>query len=301
MAALTGSAMRRKRFSDITNITSNGRSERSEVNEQENPNGGPIKSAKDYIEMLLKENNALLRLLDERNKIVEITGTELQKLKISLQKANQQNWQLAQANSHMLAELNLGKDRLKAMQHELGTTVAVLRARTSELQEEKKLSEQYKKLGEKIGTEENLLKPNEIVIDPPPPAYCKKPADIDRKRTLRSRSLGPTCITRQETTKEKDEGRRKSLRRACNMKTELSEQSESLFEIEDIKFALRSQEDRCFDSTQDSTEKDRSVSPGNQNQGSRRRSLIGRPMRRAAEKVNSYKEVPLKMKLRRVE
>lgn len=37
------------------------------------------------------------------SKIIEITGFELQKLKVSLQKANQQNWQLAQANSHMLA------------------------------------------------------------------------------------------------------------------------------------------------------------------------------------------------------
>lgn len=34
---------------------------------------------------------------------MELSGIELQKLKLDLQKSKQQNWQLAQANSHMLA------------------------------------------------------------------------------------------------------------------------------------------------------------------------------------------------------
>ena len=37
------------------------------------------------------------------SKLMEMTGTELQKMRISLQKLQQQNLQLAQANSQMLA------------------------------------------------------------------------------------------------------------------------------------------------------------------------------------------------------
>ncbi|ONK57273.1 uncharacterized protein A4U43_C10F18380 [Asparagus officinalis] len=284
-----GSEIRRKRFSDITNITSD---RRSESNGKENPNGGSTKSAKDCITMLLKGNNLLLRLVDERNKIIEITGLELQKLKMSVEKVNQQNWELAQAHTNMLQELNLGKDRLKAMQHELGCTVAVLGAKTSELQELKKLNKQYKTFVEKIDSE-----PNKVVVDPTYPINCKKPANTNKKRTRRSQSLGPT---RQETVKEKDEGRRKSLRRACNMKPKLLEPTEDSLEIEELKLPNYTNEDRntVDDSPIHKIHCDQSISRKNVNLGSPR-SSIGRPMRKAAEKVNSYKEVPINTKMRR--
>uniref|UniRef100_A0A452YC71 Shugoshin C-terminal domain-containing protein n=1 Tax=Aegilops tauschii subsp. strangulata TaxID=200361 RepID=A0A452YC71_AEGTS len=48
------------------------------------------------------------------------------------------NWQLAQANSQMLAELNLGKNRLKSLQHELTCSRAALKVKSSELEEAKK-------------------------------------------------------------------------------------------------------------------------------------------------------------------
>ncbi|XP_064958157.1 SHUGOSHIN 2-like [Musa acuminata AAA Group] len=62
-----------------------------------------------------QENTALLKLHAEKNKIIELSSTELQKLQFELRKTSQQNWQLARANSHMLAELNLGKERLKVL------------------------------------------------------------------------------------------------------------------------------------------------------------------------------------------
>jgi translation initiation factor RLI1 len=37
------------------------------------------------------------------SKVIELSGMELQKLRINLQKMQQQNFQLAQANSQMLA------------------------------------------------------------------------------------------------------------------------------------------------------------------------------------------------------
>ena len=95
----------------------------------------------------------------------------------------------------------------------------------------------------------------------------------------------------------------------CNTKTGLCEPTDNLFETEDLKLPIRSHEDNCLgptpptasDSVRDEDNlRDQSVSPQHQNQGSRRASL-GRPMRRAAEKVNSYKEVPLNIKMRRAE
>ena len=95
-----------------------------------------------------------------------------------------------------------------------------------------------------------------------------------------------------------------------NTKSGLREPTDNLFEIEDLKLPIRSHEDSCLGTTTPTASdtvmrdedhlRDQSVSPQHQNQGARRSSL-GRPMRSAAVKVNSYKEVPLNIKMRRVE
>ncbi|EYU39649.1 hypothetical protein MIMGU_mgv11b021658mg, partial [Erythranthe guttata] len=46
----------------------------------------------------------------------------------------EQNQQLASSNSQMLADLNSGKDRLKVLQHELGCTSGLLKARKFQLE-----------------------------------------------------------------------------------------------------------------------------------------------------------------------
>lgn len=43
------------------------------------------------------------------SEIIRLSSIELQKLELQLQKTNQQNWQLARANSQMLAVYNLSK------------------------------------------------------------------------------------------------------------------------------------------------------------------------------------------------
>ncbi|KAK9168592.1 hypothetical protein Syun_000732 [Stephania yunnanensis] len=122
----------RKSLSDVTNSQNLAKSPGKDCN--------PMKliSTKEYVEQLRKENTMLMKLLADRNKIIELTGAELAKMKINLQKVQQQNWQLAQANSHMLTELNLGKDKLKALHHELGCKVALLSVKDLELQEKGK-------------------------------------------------------------------------------------------------------------------------------------------------------------------
>ncbi|CAL9152467.1 unnamed protein product [Musa hybrid cultivar] len=108
--------LRGKRLSDITNTVSSGTAGMMGADvDQGNSNVISCPISKDCIVQLMKENTALLKLLAEKNKIIELSSTELQKLQFELQKTSQQNWQLARANSHMLGELNLGKDRLKVL------------------------------------------------------------------------------------------------------------------------------------------------------------------------------------------
>lgn len=102
------------------------------------------------------------------------------------------------------------------------------------------------------------------------------------------------------------------------MNAEHCEPCEELFEIEDIKFPIRSltsdpmhedssaqldpssaqpTSDAIMNPVKVELEEEKSSSK-DWHQGSRRSSL-GRPMRRAAEKVGSYKEVPLNVKMSR--
>ncbi|CAH2074183.1 unnamed protein product [Thlaspi arvense] len=81
-----------------------------------------------------QENMTLMKALAHRNKIIELSGVEFQKLRINLRNVQEKNLQLAQANSHMLAELNTNRDRLKLLQHELGCKNVLLKARKMQLE-----------------------------------------------------------------------------------------------------------------------------------------------------------------------
>ncbi|KAH9768575.1 SHUGOSHIN 2 [Citrus sinensis] len=115
----------RKRLGDISNMQQLPKPSNQEAKPQQT--FSVVTS--DYIDKLHKENMTLMKVLTDRNKIIELSGIELQKLRINLQKVQQQNLLLAQANSQMLAELNSGKDKLKALQHELGCKNTLLKAR----------------------------------------------------------------------------------------------------------------------------------------------------------------------------
>ncbi|XP_039803769.1 shugoshin-1-like isoform X4 [Panicum virgatum] len=91
---------------------------------------------------IIKENVRLSHLLMEKIKIIELSKIEMHKLHLALQASRQQNLQLAQANSQMLAELNTGKDRLKELQHELSCTAALLKVKDSEIERYNKTANQ---------------------------------------------------------------------------------------------------------------------------------------------------------------
>ena len=93
-------------------------------------------------------------------------------------------------------------------------------------------------------------------------------------------------------------------RQSARFKSEESEAPEDLFELDDTKFPVFPLHDDLVDaSDQMSPEslvktEDDGNTPRPEAQDSKRQS-IGRPLRRAAEKVQSYKERPINIKLRR--
>lgn len=282
-----GAAARRKTLCDITNLR------RPPAEEQDGSRcaaaaAGACADGVEGVAQLVKENSDLVRLLEERDKIIELSGTELQKMRLA-------NWQLAQANSQMLAELNLGRNRLKALQHELASSRAVLKAKSSELEELKKVMKRSRHLQEKSANEmaQHLasdrapqIKDGDVV-NPEPASDAshagsiKKPGNASRKRMLRSRSLGPAASTNLAAPKEKESAqRRKSMRTP-----QPSDHRQDLFEIEDVQLAIGSGKPGLIS--------------GNGRNEIPRRSSLGRPLRQAKERVTSYKEMPVNIKLRR--
>ncbi|XP_019054496.1 PREDICTED: shugoshin-1-like isoform X2 [Nelumbo nucifera] len=285
----------KKRLSDITNFQNRV----SSPGQDDKPI--PISSVtKDYIDKLRKENAVLMRLLQDRNKIIELSGFELQKLRMNLRKLQQQNWQLAQANSQMLAELNLGRDRLKAMQHELGCKEALLKAKNSELE----IWSCFRAFlyPQPLTIQESTVKRAEAAEESLQDKDDNKTSNPTRRRQSRIQSAGPAGT--QVASKEKDDNKRLCLRRQSTRFRQL-EPTEDLFEIEDVKFPVHPLlDDQIHDDIPIS-----SNSPTTKEEAERksapkeelRRSSVGRPLRRAVEKVQSYKERPVKIKLRRSE
>ncbi|URD97038.1 hypothetical protein MUK42_31383 [Musa troglodytarum] len=213
---LAGSAAARKRLSDITNTVSSGRAGMMGADvDQGNSNVISCPSSKDCIVQLMKENTALLKLLAEKNKIIELSSTELQKLQFELQKTSQQNWQLARANSHMLAELNLGKDRLKVLQHELGCTLSILKLKTSELEVGSTKCEEVETNATQLANDKKICNPN-------------------KKRKLKQQPLGSTTLVHQVASEGKVDGRRRSLRtKSSGLKSESCEFMNDLLKRDD--------------------------------------------------------------------
>ncbi|KAL0752459.1 hypothetical protein Bca101_034462 [Brassica carinata] len=115
--SLTSSAQRRK-LADISNL------DREETQQQQQQN--MLFSSKEYAAKLEKAFPFFTFIFC---KIIELSGVEIQKLRINLRNVQEKNLHLAQANSHMLAELNTNRDRLKLLQHELGCKNVLLEAR----------------------------------------------------------------------------------------------------------------------------------------------------------------------------
>ncbi|XP_071696441.1 uncharacterized protein [Rutidosis leptorrhynchoides] len=255
----------RKRLSDITNYQPQPKS--STVFDQTLPLNDSSSSVKEHIGNLLKENAGLLQTITEKNKVIELNGLELQKLRVMLQKTQLQNWNLAQSNSHMMAELNLGKQKLKTLQHQLNCKDAML----------KTIKKEHQDNGN---------------VDKEQPTVSKN------MHSRRSQSIASFKTTVQRASeKETFENKRRCVRRqSARFASEEQHEpkEENLFEIEDLKIHEDGPTARTIE--QKVIKSGTKLDPRELH-----RTSLGRPSRRAAEKIQSYKETPVNIKMRRPE
>ncbi|TQE04040.1 hypothetical protein C1H46_010411 [Malus baccata] len=297
----------RKKLSDITNLQT-----AKPMSEDEKPLED-CPTDKDYIEQLRRERMTLIRLVAERTypipsnvvflssfilllvfgKIVELSGAELQKLRISLQKLQQQNLSLAQSNSRMLAELNLGREKVKTLQHELVCKNALLKAKNLEIEGK----EEFKRQNSASQTQVSKIKEAEE-ISLHKADNDGKACNLNKRRATRSRSVGASTTCQKVENKEKAENKRRRLRRQS---ARFISQTENLFEIEDVKLPVNHTPDSPMRSSSPTPLISSTRKEGGEDNCAPRRSSVGRPLRKAAEKVKSYKEVPIIVKMRRSE
>ncbi|GFZ12833.1 hypothetical protein Acr_23g0012180 [Actinidia rufa] len=148
---------------------------------------------------------------------------------------------------HLVKELNLGKDKLKALQHEILCKETLLKARNLDLE---------------------LIKHMALVFA----------------------AMGPSTTSQQVAEKEASESKRRRLRRqSARYNSQANKPTENLFEIGDANYLVPSS----------SIKKEKNGE--NCTPARSQRTSLGRPLRKAAEKVQSYKETPLNIKMRRPE
>ncbi|XP_009356934.2 SHUGOSHIN 2 [Pyrus x bretschneideri] len=291
----------RKKLSDITNLQAT----KPMIQDEKPPED--CLTDKDCIEQLRRERMTLIRLVAERTKMVELGGAELQKLRISLQKLQLQNLSLAQSNSRMLAELNLGREKVKTLQHELLCKNALFKAKNLEIEGKTEFKRQNTasqvskiKEGEEISLHKadndgktcNLNKGEACNINK------GEACNLNKRHATRSRSVGASTTGQKVEDKEKVENKRRCLRRQS---ARFISQTENLFEIEDGKLPVSCTPDSPMHSSGPTPLISSTTKEEGEDNCAPRRSSVGRPLRKAAEKVKSYKEGSLLVKMRRSE
>ncbi|KAL2554623.1 SHUGOSHIN 1-like [Forsythia ovata] len=286
-----GSVSRRK-LADISNVP-----QKSRPTIQEEKPQSISRTSKEYTDQLQKEHVALVTMLAQRNKIIEQSGIELERLQVNLLKMQEQNQQLALSNTKMLAELNSGKDRLRALQHELGCKNGLLRARQLQLEEKARM-----KPCQNVDAEVKLIKCED------PGESLKEDRGDEKPRNTRKR-LQSYSSSELVQSKDKAEKNRFSVRRqSARFKAEEKEPAEDLFEIRDARFPVCSLPDdpvlengSISASAEVNNEVKECISAPRYEPQHFGRSSLGRPSRQAAKKVQSYKEIPINVKMRRNE
>ncbi|KAJ8766026.1 hypothetical protein K2173_020542 [Erythroxylum novogranatense] len=313
----------RKSLADITNLTQQNQAGKSQCLSL---------STKQYVDKLHQENIALVKLLEDRNKIIQLSAIELQKLRINYQKVQQQNVQLAQANSQMLGELNSGKDKLKALRHELGCKNGLLKARQLEsmvrTDDAGKLFEADKVDG-KVGDKKRSRRSKTQCLYPTTDEQFQAKDGLvenslySRRQSARLSSgeqgttedlikiadaLGSATVKPVQAEKMVSKKRLLPARRSTRSKPQeqLQELSDDSLQIQENELPVSPvhmvvMNESCTPSishVQNET-KITSDAPDSEDLECRRSSV--RPLRRAAEKIQSYKEIPLNVKMRRTE
>ncbi|KAJ0764112.1 putative shugoshin [Helianthus annuus] len=288
-------------------------------------------SFRKHIDQLQKENAALMKRLAEKNKVIELSGTEMQKLRVTLEKVKEQNLQLAQSNNQMLEEARSHKERQKALNHELGCKNGLIVARNLEL-EGKDIARMCQ--ADDIG--------HNKVTEPEETEVCTvAEGDADKHSTNGRRQISKSLVHSNKTIQVNDKGKTKRRQRRQSAKFKLDEPKPTLdaLKINNTDAAAADDEFKVDEpkSTQDSLkinsidaaaadDDDRKLKADDSSAGTsssssssssktedkegdsfqdnnkpceHRKTSLSRPVREAAKKVQSYKEINLVVKMRR--
>ncbi|KAF2582359.1 hypothetical protein F2Q70_00011731 [Brassica cretica] len=195
-------------LSDITNSQS-----QDEFNHQETD-----LERSEQVNRLIKENVALVKLLEERE-------YELRNLREGIHKLKEQNWSLAQTNSQLLAEINLARNKVKALNHEVTCKNAFLKATYCEQEKDENTQPRN------APAAQNVLKISD--------EESEKPSVPNRRRYIRGKSIGASTAHKIEGEKEKSETKRRQLRRkSARVRSATQEVIDNLFEIEDLQLTM---------------------------------------------------------------
>uniref|UniRef100_A0A0D3BGW4 Shugoshin C-terminal domain-containing protein n=1 Tax=Brassica oleracea var. oleracea TaxID=109376 RepID=A0A0D3BGW4_BRAOL len=200
-------------LSDITNSQS-----QDEFNHQETD-----LERSEQVNRLIKENVALVKLLEERDKTIELSRYELRNLREGIHKLKEQNWSLAQTNSQLLAEINLARNKVKALNHEVTCKNALLKATYCEQEKDENTQPRN------APAAQNVLKISD--------EESEKPSVPNRRRYIRA--IGASTAHKIEGEKEKSETKRRQLRRkSARVRSATQEVIDNLFEIEDLQLTM---------------------------------------------------------------
>ncbi|KAK9064068.1 hypothetical protein SSX86_017940 [Deinandra increscens subsp. villosa] len=315
----------RKALSNISNIQQGFK-----ASNQDHNTGPSSDVLRRHIEQLQKEKEALMKHLADKNKVIELSGIEIQKLRVTLEKVKQQNLQLAQSNCQMLAELNSVKERQKLLNHELGCKNGLIIAKNLELEGKNKTRmcqaddidhnmvaepEEIEVCPEADGDDDkhytrsrgqiSKTEPEEIEVCP------EADSDDDKHYTRSRRQISKSLIHSNEKIQDNDKGKSKRLqkrRQSAKFKLDEHKPTEdydvppcSLPHDDDDKMKVNDSIVGRSSSSSSSKQEDKegdSFQDHNKPQEHRKTSL-SRPVREAAKKVQSYKEVNLVVKMRR--
>lgn len=322
------------------------------------------------VDLILKENEMMRKILGQRNVVIESYKAELQKYQSNFQKLRKQNAELALANTQMTREISASRQMVRELQLELACKNGILKAMKltsmendhnraklihdivadeskqsdQKFEEENKGEEQNKGVAKrkrmsksqssapavvkqvksekvdsqrcssrrksaalkagKSGSTEDAFEINYDASHP-----LESLANENESTSLGSKvhdvagqdteSSGP-ANTEQVLAERNVENKRHSLRRQSALfRPEKPEPAEDFFDTEDPKFEVSNLCDDMSESLPTASSETSENNACTLDPQVTRRSSIGRPSRRSAVKVVSYREVPINLKMRR--
>ncbi|XP_058742033.1 shugoshin-1-like [Vicia villosa] len=308
------------------------------------------------IDLILKENATMRKLLVQRNKLIESYKVEYQKYQTNFQKLRRQNSEFALANTQMTREINSSRQMVRELQQELvmkNVTLDTLRLKLMEndhkgklnididadesdlkFREDNKGKAKRKRVSRCQSSAPDVVKQVKSIekVDTQRDSARRKSAGLkagklgstedshetkyDASQPLEnlaneneSTSLGSNDVVRQDTeslgptntqqvlAKRNTENKRHSSRRQSALFKHVNpEPAEDFFDIDDPKFEVSNLCDNLSESLPTVSSRTSENCPLDPHE---RRSSIGRPSRRSALKVVSYKEAPINVKMRR--